>query len=64
MASYVDRGNIGNAKTAGMTDELKITSDEYAWLITIYYIAYIAFHWVCKRPLPSHDYCLVANSAD
>ena len=51
MASYIDRGNIGNAKAAGMNDELGITSDDYAWLITIYYIAYIAFHWVSRYAL-------------
>lgn len=53
MASYIDRGNIGNAKAAGMNDEIGITSDDYAWLITIYYIAYIAFHWVSKYALRS-----------
>ncbi|KPI37719.1 putative transporter [Cyphellophora attinorum] len=45
LFSYIDRGNIGNAKTAGMTKELRISSSEYGWLISIYYIAYICFHW-------------------
>lgn len=46
LFSYIDRGNIGNAKTAGMANELKISSNQYSWLVSIYYIAYICFHWV------------------
>ncbi|KFY80522.1 hypothetical protein V499_00626 [Pseudogymnoascus sp. VKM F-103] len=45
LVSYIDRGNIGNAYTAGMGKAWQITSDQYAWLITIYYISYISFHW-------------------
>ncbi|KAL4949480.1 major facilitator superfamily domain-containing protein [Aspergillus filifer] len=45
MLSYIDRGNVGNAYTAGMGEEWGITSNEYSWIITAYYIAYIAFHW-------------------
>ena len=45
MLSYIDRGNIGNAKTAGMTKDLGLSSQQYAWLVTTYYIAYICFHW-------------------
>jgi hypothetical protein len=45
MLSYIDRGNIGNAYTAGMGEEWGITSNQYSWIITAYYIAYIAFHW-------------------
>lgn len=43
MLSYLDRGNIGNAKTAGMTKTLKIKDDKYQWLLTIFYISYITF---------------------
>ncbi|KAF2152250.1 MFS general substrate transporter [Myriangium duriaei CBS 260.36] len=46
MFSYVDRGNIGNAYTAGMGKKWHITSDQYSWIVTIYYIAYITFHWL------------------
>lgn len=46
LFSYIDRGNIGNAKTAGMTKELGINSSQYGWLVSMYYIAYICFHWV------------------
>ena len=46
LVSYIDRGNIGNAYTAGMGSEWGITSDDYAWVVTTLYIGYIAFHWV------------------
>ncbi|CAH0023694.1 unnamed protein product [Clonostachys rhizophaga] len=46
MVSYIDRGNIGNAYTAGMGSEWGITSDQYSWLVTSYYIGYIVFHWL------------------
>lgn len=45
LVSYIDRGNIGNARTAGMGESWNMDSDQYAWLVTIYYIAYISFHW-------------------
>ncbi|KAK8132024.1 major facilitator superfamily domain-containing protein [Apiospora kogelbergensis] len=56
LVSYIDRGNIGNAYTAGMGKEWGITSDDYSWIVTIYYIAYILFHWLILvwkvMPLP------------
>ncbi|KAJ6025086.1 hypothetical protein N7444_012765 [Penicillium canescens] len=45
MLSYIDRGNVGNAYTAGMGEDWGITSNQYSWIITAYYLAYIAFHW-------------------
>lgn len=45
MLSYIDRGNVGNAYTAGMGADWGITSNQYSWIITAYYLAYIAFHW-------------------
>ncbi|ESZ98731.1 hypothetical protein SBOR_0969 [Sclerotinia borealis F-4128] len=41
--SYLDRSNIGNAKIAGMQDDLHLDSDSYEWLLTIFYISYIIF---------------------
>jgi len=46
LVSYIDRGNIGNAYTAGMGKDWGITSDDYSWIVTILYIGYILFHWV------------------
>lgn len=41
--SFLDRSNIGNAKIAGMDDDLDLSSNAYQWLLTIFYIAYIVF---------------------
>ena len=43
LLSFLDRGNIGNAKIAGMDKDLNLSSDDYEWLLTIFYIAYIIF---------------------
>ncbi|CAD6454357.1 d784c3a0-d163-423c-926f-9ec128be12a0 [Sclerotinia trifoliorum] len=56
LLSYLDRSNIGNAKTAGMTKDLDISSPEYEWLLTIFYISYIVFEWFALmwKVLPPH----------
>jgi sugar phosphate permease len=41
LLAFLDRSNIGNAKIAGMTQDLHLTSDDYDWLLTIFYISYI-----------------------
>ena len=46
MLSYLDRGNIGNAKTAGMNKDLGMTDSQFQWLLTIFYISYIVFQWL------------------
>ncbi|KAK9450218.1 major facilitator superfamily domain-containing protein [Limtongia smithiae] len=45
LCSFLDRSNIGNAKTAGMSTDLGLSSSQYAWLLTIFYIPYILFEW-------------------
>lgn len=57
--SILDRSNLGNAKLAGMDADLDISSKQYAWLGTIFYIACTAFppsgvaveSWTCPRDL-------------
>lgn len=34
-----------NAKIAGMEKDLNLSSADYTWLLTIFYIAYILFEW-------------------
>ncbi|KAL2882106.1 hypothetical protein SGCOL_002368 [Colletotrichum sp. CLE4] len=46
FCSYIDRGNVGNAYTAGMGKDWGITSDDYSWIVTVLYIGYILFHWL------------------
>ncbi|KAG5915069.1 hypothetical protein E4U53_004543, partial [Claviceps sorghi] len=43
LLAFLDRSNIGNARIAGMQTDLRLSGDEYEWLLTIFYIAYIAF---------------------
>ncbi|KKY26845.1 putative mfs transporter [Diplodia seriata] len=45
MLSFLDRSNIGNAKIAGMSRDLSLSSDQYEWLLTSFYITYILFEW-------------------
>ncbi|BGP22421.1 hypothetical protein JCM10295v2_001300 [Rhodotorula toruloides] len=40
MLSFLDRSNIGNANAAGMSKSLKMSSGQYQWLLTIFYIGY------------------------
>ncbi|KAE8447827.1 hypothetical protein EG329_010056 [Mollisiaceae sp. DMI_Dod_QoI] len=63
MMSYLDRSNIGNAKIAGMSKDLHLSANgnDYSWLLTIFYIAYIVsepliFMW---RIFPSHIWVAV-----
>ena len=55
LLSFLDRSNIGNARTAGMARELHLDGDKYDWLLTIFYIAYIlgqcqGFMWKLMAP--------------
>jgi hypothetical protein len=37
--SVLDRSNLGNAKVAGMANDINLTGNRYAWLGTIFYIS-------------------------
>ena len=46
LLSFLDRSNVGNAKTAGMSKDLHFDADghgqhTYDWLLTAFYISYI-----------------------
>lgn len=43
----LDRSNIGNAKQAGLNSDLNISDSEYQFLLTIFYISYTLFQWLC-----------------
>ncbi|KAK9370596.1 major facilitator superfamily domain-containing protein [Lipomyces kononenkoae] len=45
LCSFLDRSNIGNANTAGMSTSLKMDSNQFTWLLTIFYIPYILFEF-------------------
>lgn len=38
--------DIGNARIAGLTKDLNLSSDQYEWLLWAFYITYIAFEWM------------------
>ncbi|KAI1858514.1 uncharacterized protein JN550_012561 [Neoarthrinium moseri] len=43
LLSFLDRGNIGNAKIEGLQDDLGMTSDQYNWCLTVFFFSYAAF---------------------
>ncbi|RMZ72021.1 family metal ion transporter [Pyrenophora seminiperda CCB06] len=43
LLAFLDRSNIGNARIAGLDRDLKLSSSQYQWLLTIFYISYIVF---------------------
>ncbi|KAL9096932.1 MAG: hypothetical protein Q9165_000896 [Trypethelium subeluteriae] len=46
MLSFLDRSNIGNARIAGLVQDLNLTGQQYEWLLTAFYITYILFEWM------------------
>ncbi|OAQ71398.1 MFS transporter [Pochonia chlamydosporia 170] len=59
MLSFLDRSNIGNARIAGMDEDLQTTpprDDWYEWALTAFYISYIAFEWMSLlfKLVPAH----------
>ncbi|KAF1911233.1 major facilitator superfamily domain-containing protein [Ampelomyces quisqualis] len=43
LLSYMDRTNIGNAKIAGMADDLSLTSNQYSIALVVFFVTYVAF---------------------
>ncbi|GAB7325405.1 hypothetical protein MBLNU13_g09434t2 [Cladosporium sp. NU13] len=43
LLSYMDRTNIGNAKVAGMTDDLGMDSNQYSIALIVFFITYVIF---------------------
>lgn len=44
--NFLDRSNIGNARIAGLADDLNLSSSQYQWLLWAFYITYILFEWM------------------
>jgi phosphatidylinositol 3,5-bisphosphate 5-phosphatase len=65
LLSFLDRSNIGNARIAGLETSLSLSSGQFDWLLTAFYITYIAFEWMILlyKMLPPHAYiaCCVAG---
>ncbi|BCS30488.1 uncharacterized protein APUU_80791A [Aspergillus puulaauensis] len=43
LLSYMDRTNIGNAKIAGMADDLELTSSQYSIALVVFFVGYVVF---------------------
>ncbi|KXS94248.1 hypothetical protein AC578_8814 [Pseudocercospora eumusae] len=43
LLAFLDRGNIGNAKVAGMNDDLHLTGTEYNLALTVFFFPYAIF---------------------
>ncbi|KAJ5690504.1 hypothetical protein N7462_004896 [Penicillium macrosclerotiorum] len=58
LLSFLDRSNIGNAKIAGLQYDLQLSSSQYEWLLTAFYVTYILFEWMTLmyRVVPPHIY--------
>ncbi|KAK3306568.1 major facilitator superfamily domain-containing protein [Chaetomium strumarium] len=61
LLSFVDRSNIGNARVAGMDEDLQSVPPRdgwYEWSLGAFYIAYIGFEWMSLlwRIVPAHIY--------
>ncbi|KAK6906561.1 nicotinamide mononucleotide permease [Kwoniella mangroviensis CBS 10435] len=41
--SYLDRANIGNAKTGGLESHFKLTSSQYSIVLLVFFISYVVF---------------------
>lgn len=72
LLAFLDRSNIGyvslsvslislitlarNARIAGMEEDLSLTSSQYQWLLTIFYISYIIFGFlaIMWKVVPPH----------
>lgn len=53
--------DVGNAKIAGLSDDLNLTSAQYEWLLGAFYITYILFEWMALlyRVIPAHIYIAI-----
>ena len=57
LLSFIDRGNIGNAKIEGLAEDLHLTGAQYNWCLTAFFLVYCAAELPCniilKRLRPS-----------
>ncbi|GME39302.1 putative permease of the major facilitator superfamily [Neofusicoccum parvum] len=56
VLSYLDRGNIGNAKASGADVDLGLNSAQWSWVLNAFYICYVLMEWttVLWKILPAH----------
>lgn len=40
LLSFLDRGNIGNARIQGLNEDLGLTGAQYNWCLTVFFFTY------------------------
>ena len=52
------QSDIGNARIAGMEEDLNLSSYQYEWLLRAFYLSYILFEWMTLlwKVIPPHIY--------
>ncbi|KAL8907119.1 MAG: hypothetical protein Q9207_001611 [Kuettlingeria erythrocarpa] len=57
LLSFLDRGNIGNARIEGLVETLNMTGPQYNWCLTVFFFTYCIFevpsNLILKRLRPS-----------
>ncbi|KAI2619308.1 MFS general substrate transporter [Hypoxylon sp. NC1633] len=51
LTAYLDRSNIGNAASAGMTTDLGMSASDLGNAVTLFYVTYVAFEVPCSLVL-------------
>ncbi|KAJ2967379.1 hypothetical protein NQ176_g9687 [Zarea fungicola] len=51
LSAYLDRSNIGNAASGGMTKDLNMTDGELGNAVTLFYVTYVAAEIPCSLVL-------------
>ncbi|KAK1237269.1 hypothetical protein MKX08_002894 [Trichoderma sp. CBMAI-0020] len=61
LLAFLDRSNVGNARIAGMSQDLNLVGDRYDWLLTIFYIPYIIFEFlgIMWKIVPPHIWATI-----
>jgi hypothetical protein len=59
LLSFLDRSNIGNARIAGLERDLQLSSAQYEWLLSGFYITYIAFEWMALLYVDTTSFWLI-----
>lgn len=61
ILSYLDRGNIGNAKAAGAKSKLGLSKADWLWVLNCFYSSQVAFEWtnLFWKILPASKYVAV-----
>ena len=58
------QSDIGNARIAGMEDDLSMSKGQYELVLTSFYIAYILFEWMSLlwKIIPAHIYVSLSST--